>query len=168
MPEYEKRVAVTVMLTPTEIKRLRSECQDYVDVFGVFLREKLLATKTVRLMRAVDPKVRSEMANLLKFSGALTMIAKRLEYNALISQEFIDMSANLKRLVLQARYNINEVLVSEAIVPKAARSLSKLTYIISSFQGMVTLKDVSALHENLSEIVAELEAFCTTHGLDID
>ena len=96
------------------------------------------------------------------------MIAKRLEYNALISQEFIDMSANLKKLVLQARYNINEVVVSEAIIPKATRSLSKLMDVISSFQGMVTLKDVSALHLNLSEIVAELEAFCTSHGLDID
>ncbi|QRQ99496.1 hypothetical protein HWI92_00495 [Dyadobacter sandarakinus] len=58
LPEYEKRVNVTVMLTPTEIKRLRSECQDYVPVFGVFLRQKLLTTKTVLLSRAVDPEVR--------------------------------------------------------------------------------------------------------------
>ncbi|KAA6431611.1 hypothetical protein FEM33_25240 [Dyadobacter flavalbus] len=169
LPEYEKRINVTVMLTPTEIKQLRSECQDYVDVFGVFLREKLLATKTVRLLMAVDPAVRSEMTNLLKFSGALTMIAKRLEYNALLSQDFIDMSANLKKIVRHARYNINEVVVSEAVVPKVTRSLSKLMHAISSHQATtVTLKDVSRWHVYLSEIVAELEVFCASQGLDID
>lgn len=37
---HSVKKSVTVMLTPTEIKRLRSECQDYVDVFWcVFARE---------------------------------------------------------------------------------------------------------------------------------
>lgn len=156
------------MLTPTEIKQLRSECQDYLPVFGVFLRRKLLATKTVLLTRAVDPEVRLEMTNLLKVSGAMIMIAKRLEYNALVSQDFLDMSVGLKKMVRQVRFNINEVVVSQAVLPNVTRSLSKLMDTISANQAAkVTLKEVSGWHLCLSEIVAELEAFCASNGLDI-
>lgn len=168
LPEYEKRVNVTIMLTPSEIKQLRNECQDYVPVFGVFLRQKLLTTKTVLLSRAVDPEVRLEMTNLLKLSGTMIMVAKRLEYNALLSKEFLDMSVVLKNVVRQARFNINEVVTSKAVLPSATRSLSRLMDTISAHQtATVNLNDVSGWHRHLSEIVAELEAFCTSNGLDI-
>lgn len=168
LPEHEKRVNVTVMLTPTEIKHLRSECQDYVPVFGMFLRQKLLSTKTVLLSRAVDPEVRLEMTNMLKLSGTMLMIAKRLEYNVLVNQDFVDMSVELKQIVRQARFNINEVVVSQAVVPNVTRSLRRLKDTMSDHQAaMVTLKDVSRWHFSLSEILDELEEFCTNNGLDI-
>lgn len=95
------------------------------------------------------------------------MVVKRLEYDALLSKEFLDMSVVLKNVVRQARFNINEVVASKAVLPSVARSLSKLMDTISAHQAAtVTLKDVSGWHLYLSEIVAELEAFCTSNGLD--
>jgi hypothetical protein len=64
-------------------------------------RQKLLATTTVLLSRAVDPEIRSEITNTLKLSGMMSMIAKRLEYNVLVNQNFVDMSAELQKMVRQ-------------------------------------------------------------------
>ncbi|QRQ99497.1 hypothetical protein [Dyadobacter sandarakinus] len=97
------------------------------------------------------------------------MIAKRLEYNALVSKDFLDMTVGLKNMVREVRFRINEVVTSQAILPKVARSLSCLKDAISAHQtATVTLKDVSGWNLYLTEIVAELEAFCTSNGLDID
>lgn len=168
LPESKKRVNVTVMLTPAEIEQLRSECKDYVPVFGMFLRQKLLTTKTVLLSRGGDPEVRLEITNMLKLSGTMLMIAKRLEYNVLVNQDFVDMSVELKQMVRQARFNMNEVVISQAVLPSVTRSLLKLMNTISAHQAAtVTLKDVSEWHRYLSEILAELEVFCTRNGLDI-
>ena len=88
----------TLMLTPLEIKQLRKEHEGYVVDFGVFLREKLMSREAFTLSKPMDPEVRAEMTNLLKICSSMNLIAKRTEYNVLVSKEFQQWPLTYERL----------------------------------------------------------------------
>jgi hypothetical protein len=166
LPEEERRHNVTLMLTPLEVEQLRKEYEGYVVDFGVFLREKLLDREAVTLSKQIDPEVRSEMKNLLKMTGSMLLIAKRTEYDVLVSKEFLEMAAELRKTVQKAHYNINELVLSKSLIPNLVRNVKDLKKVALNLQKeSADIEGIIHLLRFISEIEARLKEFAGQFGV---
>jgi hypothetical protein len=166
LPEEERRHNVTLMLTPLEVEQLRKEHEGYVVDFGVFLREKLLDREAVTLSKPVDPEIRAEMTNLLKITGTMLLIAKRTEYDVLVSKEFSDMAAELRRTVQKAHYNVNELVLIKSLIPNLIRDIKDLKKSILDLQKESTnIEVILHLLDYITQIEQRLKVFAGQYGI---
>ena len=169
LPEQERRQNVTLMLTPLEVEQLRKEHEGYIVDFGVFLREKLLSREALTLSKPIDPVVRSEMTNLLKMTGSMLLIAKRTEYDVLISKEFSEMAAELKKTVQKANYNVNELVLSKSLIPSLVRNVRDLKECVLNLQKQsADIDGIIQLLRSVCEIEEKLTGFVGQFGLTGD
>ncbi|GGB87762.1 hypothetical protein [Dyadobacter sediminis] len=167
LPEEKRRVNFTLMLTPLEIKQLRKEHEGHVVNFGVFLREKLMSREAFTLSKPMDPEVRTEMTNLLKICGSMNLIAKRTEYNVLVSKEFSTMAIDLRKAVQRADYNVKEFVYGKSLIPCIIRSVKELKQVLLDMQK--DSKDISQiimLLRYVSEMEGKLKEFAGQFGID--
>ena len=158
----------TLMLTPLEIKQLRKEHEGYVVDFGVFLREKLMSREAFTLSKPMDPEVRAEMTNLLKICGSMNLIAKRTEYNVLVSKEFSAMAVDLRKAVQRADYNVKELVYGKSLIPGIIRSVKELKRVVLNMQ--TESKDITGivvLLRCVSEMEGRLEEFAGQFGIEV-
>ncbi len=154
------------MLTPLEVEQLRKEHEGYVVDFGVFLREKLLDREAVTLSKPVDPEVRAEMTNLLKITGTMLLIAKRTEYDVLVSKEFSDMAAELRRTVQKAHYNVNELVLSKSLIPNLIRHVKDLKKSVLDLQKeSPDIEVILSLLSCITQIDERLKVFAGQYGI---
>jgi len=166
LPEEERRHNVTLMLTPLEVEQLRKEHEGYVVDFGVFLREKLLDREAVTLSKPIDPEIRAEMTNLLKMTGSMLLIAKRTEYDVLISKEFSEMAAELRTAIQKAHYNINELVLSKSLIPNLIRHVKDLKKSVVDLQNeSVNMDVILDLLHCIFQIENRLKVFAGQYGI---
>jgi len=166
LPEDERRHNVTLMLTPLEVEQLRKEHEGYVVDFGVFLREKLLDREAVTLSKQIDPDVRAEMKNLLKMTGSMLLIAKRTEYDVLVSKEFLEMAGDLRKTVQKAHYNVNELVLSKSLIPSLVRNVKDLKKAALNLQKeLADIEGIIHLLRFISEIEVRLKEFAGQFGV---
>lgn len=167
LPEEERRVNFTLMLTPLEIKQLRKEHEGHVVDFGVFLREKLMSREAFTLSKPMDPEVRAEMTNLLKMCGSMNLIAKRTEYNVLVSKEFSAMAVDLRKAVQRADYNVKELVYGKSLIPSIIRSVRELKRVVLDMQkDSKDIRGIVVLLRCVSEMEGKLEEFAGPFGID--
>ncbi|WP_159471228.1 hypothetical protein [Dyadobacter sp. 3J3] len=169
LPEEERRHNVTLMLTPLEVEQLRREHKGYLVDFGVFLREKLLDREAITLSKPIDPEVRAAMTNLLKMTGSLLLIAKRTEYDVLVSKEFLEMAAELRTAIQKANYNINELVLTKSLVPNLIRHVKDLKKSILELQKESLDIDVILYLLNcITQIEERMNVFAGQYGISGD
>ncbi|SKB69452.1 hypothetical protein SAMN05660293_01528 [Dyadobacter psychrophilus] len=157
------------MLTPLEVEQLRKEHEGYIVDFGVFLREKLLSREAVTLSKPVDPEIRAEMTNLLKITGTMLLIAKRTEYDVLVSKEFSDMAAELRRTVQKAHYNVNELVLSKSLIPNIIRHVKDLKKSVLDLQKEPPdIEVILSLLSCITQIDVRLKVFAGQFGISAD
>jgi hypothetical protein len=167
LPEEERRVNFTLMLTPLEIKQLREEHEGYVVDFGVFLREKLMSREAFTLSKPMDPEVRAEMTNLLKMCGTMNLIAKRTEYNVLVSKEFSEMAVDLRMAVQRAHYSVKELVYGKSLIPNIIRSVKELKRLVLDMQKeSKDIRGIGVLLRYVSEMEGKLEEFAEQFGIN--
>ena len=168
LPEEERRVNFTLMLTPLEIKQLRKEHEGYVVDFGVFLREKLMSREAFTLSKPMNPEVRAEMTNLLKICSSMNLIAKRTEYNVLVSKEFSAMAVDLRKAVQRADYSVKELIYGKRLIPGIIRSVRELKYLILDMQKeSKDIRGIVVLLRCVSEMEGKLEEFAGQFGIEV-
>lgn len=166
MPEDERRVNFTLMLTPLELKQLRKEYEGHVVDFGVFLREKLMSREAFTLSKPMDPEVRAEITNLLKMCGSMNLIAKRTEYNVLVSKEFSVMAVQLRMAIQKANYNINELVLSKSLIPNLIRHVKDLKKSVLDLQKESTnIEVILYLLSCVSQIEERMNVFAGQYGI---
>lgn len=166
LPEQERRQNVTLMLTPLEVEQLRKEHEGYIVDFGVFLREKLLSREAVTLSKPIDPEVRAEMTNLLKMTGSLLLIAKRTEYDVLVSREFSGMATELRTAIQKANYHINELVLSKSLIPNLIRHVKDLKKSVLDLQRESTnIEVILYLLSCVSQIEEKMKVFAGQYGI---
>jgi len=169
LPEQERRQNVTLMLTPLEVEQLRKEHEGYIVDFGVFLREKLLSREAVTLSKPIDPEVRAEMTNLLKMTGSMLLIAKRTEYDVLVSREFSEMAAELRAAIQKANYNINELVLSKSLIPNLVRHVKDLKKSVLDLQKeSMNIEVILYLLSCVSQIEERMKVFAGQYGISED
>ncbi|CAG5074539.1 hypothetical protein DYBT9623_05226 [Dyadobacter sp. CECT 9623] len=169
LPAQERRQNVTLMLTPLEVEQLRKEHAGYVVDFGVFLREKLLDREAVTLSKPIDPEVRAEMTNLLKMTGSMLLIAKRTEYDVLVSKEFSEMAVELRMAIQKANYNINELVLSKSLIPNLIRHVKDLKKSVMDLQKESTnIEVILYLLSCVSQIEERMKVFAGQYGISED
>jgi hypothetical protein len=169
LPEQKRRQNVTLMLTPLEVEQLRKEHEGYIVDFGVFLREKLLNREAVTLSKPIDPEVRAEMTNLLKMTGSMLLIAKRTEYDVLVSRQFSEMAAELRAAIQKANYNINELVLSKSLIPNLIRHVKDLKKSVFDLQKESTnIEVILYLLSCVSQIEERMKVFAGQYGISED
>lgn len=167
LPEDERRINFTLMLTPLELKQLRKEYEGHVVDFGVFLREKLLSREAFTLSKPMDPEVRAEMTNLLKMCGSMNLIAKRTEYNVLVSKEFSAMAVDLRKSVQRADYSVKELVYGKSLIPSIIRSVKELKRLVLDMQkDSKDIIGIVVLLKCVLEMEGKLEEFAGQFGID--
>jgi hypothetical protein len=166
LPEEERRINFTLMLTPLEIKQLRKEHEGHVVDFGVFLREKLMSREAFTLSKPMDPEVRAEMTNLLKICGSMNLIAKRTEYHVLISKEFLAMAADLRKVVQRANYNVRELVYGKSLIYSIILDVKDLKKLVLDLQmESADIESIILLLKTVSEIREKLNVFVDQFGI---
>lgn len=125
------RVKVTLMLTPDEIAKLKAEQEGYSVDFTVFCREKLLNRESKILRRPLPEDVKSEMTNILRMAGSVLLLAKNTSSDTVISDEFRNMAAGLKRMVQRADFSINEMVLSQSLIATIVSLFIKIEKLVN-------------------------------------
>jgi hypothetical protein len=125
------RVKVTLMLTPDEIAKLKVEHEGYSVDFTVFCREKLLNRESRILRRPIPEDVKVQMSNILRMAGSVLLLAKNTSSDTVISDEFREMAAGLKRMVQRADFSINEVVLSQSLIASIVSLFFKIEKLVN-------------------------------------
>ena len=127
----EVREKVTLMLTPDEINKLKAEHEGCSVDFTVFCREKLLNRESKILRRPIPEDVKVQMTNILRMAGSVLLLAKNTSSDTVISDEFRDMAAGLKRMVQRADFSINEMVLSQSLIATIVSLFIKIEKLVN-------------------------------------
>lgn len=117
---------VTIRLTLDEFEKLSKEHNGFGVDFSVFCREKLLDREAIVLRKPLPDDVKKQMTDLLKMSGSLLLLAKRTTDQTLLSEDFLKMSASVKRVVQRADFSVNEYVYGQSFISSLVPLLNKL------------------------------------------
>ncbi len=169
LPEDERRQNVTLMLTPLEVEQLRKEHQGHLVEFGVFLREKLMGREAVTLSKPIDPVVRQELTNALKMSSMILLLAKRTEYDVLVSKKYQELSNEVKTVIKLAMFNMRELVLSKSFLPVLLDQVQDLKCEVLKLQNELPgNKAVFVLFRSFTELEDKINTFLKQHGIVID
>ena len=121
-----RKKEVTIRLTSDEFEKLSKEHNGFSVNFSVFCREKLLDREAMVLRKPLPDEVKKQMTDLLKMSGSLLLLAKRTTDQALLSEDFLKMSASVKRVVQRADFSVNEYVYGQSLISSLVPLLNKL------------------------------------------
>ncbi|GLU56495.1 hypothetical protein Dfri01_59560 [Dyadobacter frigoris] len=156
---------VRIWLTKSEKQKLRLECEGSNVDFAVFCREKLLNREARVLRKPIPEDVKMQMTNLLKMSGSVLLLAKNTSSDTIISDEFKEMAAGLKRIVQRADYSIKELVHSQSLIAGILPLVNDIERKATAVgpQSEVTLQ----LLESVKKLKAQLIPFAQLYNLEI-
>lgn len=160
------RVKVTLMLTPDEITKLKAEQEVYSVDFTVFCREKLLNRESKILRRPIPEDVKAEMTNILRMAGSVLLLAKNTSSDTVISDEFRNMAAGLKRMVQRADFSINEMVLSQSLIASIVSLFIKIEKLVNMLDR--DLEPVAEIDLLLQKIREKLYSFTDMYTLTSD
>jgi len=146
------RVKVTLMLTPDEIAKLKAEHEGYLVDFTVFCREKLLNRESKILRRPIQEDVKIQMTNILRMAGSVLLLAKNTSSDTVISDEFREMAASLKRMVQRADFSINEIVLSQSLIASIVSLFIKIEKLVNRLdKGSEPVVEIDLLLQKIRE-----------------
>ncbi len=160
------RVKVTLMLTPDEITKLKAEQEGSMVDFTVFCREKLLNRESKILRRPIPEDVKAEMTNILRMAGSVLLLAKNTSADTVISDEFRNMAAGLKRMVQRADFSINEMVLSQSLIASIASLFIKIEKLVNKLDR--DLEPVAEIDLLLQKIREKLHSFTDMYNVTSD